>query len=533
MFSALLLTTFLTCAMPLSAQDGVEFGRLATEQRQVADQLRRLESLLGVLEERDRAEGRVERADLLQQAAERLAAAEESGDLAAVVEGLAREIGAMHSGNALEGQQKLIAVLQELLDFLISNERREQEILQMKSLEERLAALEKFIADQQQVLEQTEKLEEQLGQSGTPQPSENQPQADPTEPTDPTEESAQALDPSAAEQLEKLREELAKLQTELAEKLEEFNREQQRESGRKSEDAEKAQDAAEDAAEEMREQSAETEPKSPSEQLQEAIAKQQEALKNLEQAKKQTEKKFKQAKQAERDKILLDVEQEAERILALHREIDVTLAEVAAAVGEEVVPRSARAQLRQAAAAELDLALAATKMMATIDEAGADSFPFYINLLAQDHLRLSKTIGPPRYHLQASSLQVSAALTASWVSLIDAIRTERERNRLQMEQDQAEMPGGQSPPQDEQNMPLVNFALELQLLKRMQSSISDQLELLNNLQDAYQQVGLAMDQEELADLEQLLNRQKSLQLQFESMVARLSGIEEQQKAEDM
>jgi len=536
MLSALLLTTFMTCAMPFPAQDGVEFGRLATEQRQVADQLRRLESLLGVLEERDRAEGRVERADLLKQAAERLAAAEESGDLAAVVEGLAREIGAMHSGNALEGQQKLIAVLQELLDFLITNERREQEILQMKSLEERLTALDQFITDQQLLLEQTEKLEDKLGKNDTSQSSKNQEKTDPSGPSkeaEPSEETKEAPDPASAEQLEDLREELAKLQNELAEKLEEFNREQQRESGRPSEDAEKAQDAAEDAAEEMREQSAETEPKSPSEQLQEAIAKQQEALKELEQAKQQTEKKIKQAKQAERDKILLDVEQEAERILALHRGIESTLVEVAELIGEEVVPRSARAKLRQAAATELDLAIAATKMMATIDEAGADSFPFYINLLAQDHIRLSKTIGPPRYRVQASSQQVSAGITASWVSLIDAIRTERERIRLKMEQDQAEMPGGQSPPEDEANTPLVNFALELQLLKRMQSLISEQLVLMNNLQDAYQQVGLAMDDEELADLEQLLNRQKSLQLQFESMVARLSGLDEKHKAEDM
>jgi hypothetical protein len=500
--------------MPLPAQNEVEFGRLATEQRQVAEQLRRLENLLGVLAERDRQEGRLERAALLQQAATRLSAAEANGDLAAVVEGLAREIGAMHSGNALEGQQKLISVLQELLDFLIDNERREQEVLQMQALEGRLEALKDFIAEQKELLQQTEKLEQKL--------SEGESSSNPEK----------AQDAASEQELEQLREQLAELQTELAEKMEEFNREQQRDNGRKSESAEQAQDAAEDAAEDLREQSAETEPKSPGEQLQEAIEQQQEALEKLDQAKQQTEQQVKQAKKAKRDEILLDVEMEAERLLALHLEIDTQVRNIAVQVGDKVVPRSARAKLRQAAAAELDLALAATKMMAIIDDAGADSFPFYINLLAQDHLNLSKAIGPPRYHVRPSALQVSGGLTDGWNSLIDAIRTERERIRLQMEQGEnpATGPDGQ-PPADQ--TPLVDFALELQLLKRMQSSISDQLLLMSNLQEAYQQAGLEMGPEEIADLEKLLDRQQSLQLQFESMVARLAGIDEEDGVEDL
>lgn len=521
--------------MPLPAQNEVEFGRLATEQRQVAEQLRRLENLLGVLAERDRTEGRLERAALLKQAATRLDAAEATGDLAAVVEGLAREIGAMHSGNALEGQQKLISVLQELLDFLIDNERREQEILQMKSLLERLQTLEEFMAEQKQLLEQTQELEKQIRGS---EPSNNAENPEQQESADDTETETEPstdpnTEPAASEEvLEKLRKELAELQNELAEKMEEFNREQQRESGRKSETAENAQDAAEDAAEQLREQSAETEPKSPGEQLQEAIAQQQEALKNLEQAKKQTEQQVKQAKEAKRDEILLDVELEAERLLSLHLEIDAQLQDIAVQMGDKVVPRSARAKLRQAAAAELDLALAATKMMATIDNAGADSFPFYINLLAQDHIHLSKAIGPPRYHVKASSLQVSQDLADGWKSLIDAIRTERERIRLQMEQD-GDPASGAEGEQEEDQSPLVDFALELQLLKRMQHSISDQLLLMSNLQDAYLQAGLEMGPEELADLEQLLDRQQSLQLQFESMVARLAGIDEEDDVEDL
>lgn len=527
--------------MPLPAQNEVEFGRLATEQRQVAEQLRRLEHLLGVLEERDRKEGRLERAALLKQAAEQLAAAEETGDLAAVVEGLAREIGAMHSGNALEGQQKLIAVLQELLDFLIDNERREQEILQMQSMQERLEALEDFIAEQKQLLEKTQELEKQIGEEkseseksdGEKSDGEKSESAEPNE-APPSEDANKAEQPASEEDLEELRKELAELQNELAEKMEEFNREQQKDSGRKSETAEKAQDAAADAAEELREQSAETEPKSPSEQLQEAIAQQQEALKNLEQAKDQAEQQVKQAKEAKRDEILLDVEMEAVRLLALHLEVDEQLQDIAVQVGVNVVPRSARAKLRQAAAAQLELAYAATKMMSTIDNAGADSFPFYINLLAQDHIHLSKAIGPPRYHVKASALQVSQDLTNGWQSLIDAIRTERERIRLQMEQENTPPPGAEGEQgEEEDDSPLVDFALELQLLKRMQSSISEQLILMNNLQEAYLQAGLEMGPEEMADLEQLLERQQSLQLQFESMVARMAGIDEKGEVEDL
>ena len=541
MLSALLLATFTTCAMPLPAQNEVEFGRLATEQRQVAEQLRRLENLLGVLEKRDREDGRLERAAMLKQAGERLGAAEQTGDLAAVVEGLAREIGAMHSGNALDGQQQLISVLQELLDFLINNERREQEVLHMKSLENRLETLEKFIAEQKKLLEQTQELEQQISESessGNPEPSETPPESEKSENGEQPENAEQEkngteTEPTTSEEeLDKLRKELADLQNELAEKMEEFNREQQLESGRKSETSEKAQDAAESAAEELREQSAETEPKSPSEQLQEAIAQQQEALKELEQAKEQAEQQVKQAKEAKREEILLDVELEAERLLTLHLEVDAQLQEISVQMGDKVVPRSARAKLRQAAAAQLDLALAATKMMATIDNAGADSFPFYINLLAQDHIHLSKAIGPPRYHVKASALQVSADLTNGWRSLIDAIRTERERIRLQLEQGENPASGPEGE-QEQEDSPLVDFALELQLLKRMQSSISQQLILMTNLQDAYLQAGLEMGPEEIADLEKLLERQQSLQLQFESMVARLAGIDEEDDVEDL
>jgi hypothetical protein len=118
--------------------------------------------------------------------------------------------------------------------------------------------------------------------------------------------------------------------------------------------------------------------------------------------------------------------------------------------------------------------------------------------------------------------------------LIDAIRTERERIRLQMEQENTPPPGAEGEQgEEEDDSPLVDFALELQLLKRMQSSISEQLILMNNLQEAYLQAGLEMGPEEMADLEQLLERQQSLQLQFESMVARMAGIDEKGEVEDL
>ncbi|MCP4094576.1 MAG: hypothetical protein GY747_14155 [Planctomycetes bacterium] len=565
MLSALLLATFTTCALPMPQQDPVEFDRLASEQRQVAEQLRRLESLLGVLEQRDRDEGRDERADLLKLAATRLSASEATGDLAAVVEGVAREIASMHSGDALEAQQELIETLQELLDFLIDNERKEREILQMKSLEERAAALEEFIAAQKLLLEQTEELKsktdgsksadgkpgEQGEQNENGEQGENESEAETESGEQSESESGEKgennegeqneSDPNAEQnseadqELEQLRQELAELQSELADKLEQFNKEQQRSSGRKSESSEQAQDAAEDAGKELREQSAETSPKSPSEQLEEAIEQQKEALKNLESAKEQTEQQLNQSQKTEREEMLLNVEEEAKAILEKHREITALLDEISVQVGESVVPRSARAKLRQAAKEQQELSEAADKMVLMIDQAGADSFPFYINLLAQDHIRLAKQIGPPRYQVNASALHISNDLTNGWVQLIDAIRTERERIRRQLEEEM-KPPNQEGAPeegeQEKQEKPLVDFALELQLLKRMQGSITEQLLMLHERQIAYQQAGIDMGPEEIAELELLLDRQKSLQLQFESMVDRLSGIEEAAEVED-
>ena len=558
MLSALLLATFTTCALPMPQQDPVEFDRLASEQRQVAEQLRRLESLLGVLEQRDRDEGRSERADLLKMAAARLSASESNGDLAAIVEGVAREIASMHSGDALDAQQELIATLQGLLDFLIENERKEREILQMESLEERQAALEEFIAAQKELLEKTEKLQAKSadsksadGEQGEQNESgekndqeENGEKGEKGEKSDGEKGDGEKSEEGkkndaeqngekaeADEEIEQLRKELAELQSEFAEKLEQFNQEQQRESGRKSKSSEDAQDAAEQAAKELREQSAETAPKSPSEQLKDAIEQQKQALEDLEQAKEQTEQQLNQSQQTEREEMLLNVEKEAEQILEKHREIAALLEEVSVQVGESVVPRSARAKLRQAAKEQLELSETSDKMMLMIDQAGADSFPFYISLLAQDHIRISKQIGPPRYQVNASALHISKDLTNGWEQLIDAIRTERERIRLQLEAEMQAPPPGEGEP-EKQEKPLVDFALELQLLKRMQSSLTEQLLMLTQRQVADQQAGIEMGPEDIAELELLLDRQKRLQLQFESMVDRLSGVEETAEVED-
>ena len=78
----------------------------------------------------------------------------------------------------------------------------------------------------------------------------------------------------------------------------------------------------------------------------------------------------------------------------------------------------------------------------------------------------------------------------------------------------------------------MDFALELQLLKRMQGSITEQLLMLTQRQVAYQQAGIEMGPEDISELELLLDRQKSLQLQFESMVDRLSGLDEAADVED-
>ncbi|MHC4823108.1 MAG: hypothetical protein ACYTEP_03725 [Planctomycetota bacterium] len=497
---------------PLPAQDPVEFGRLATEQRQVAEQVRRLGALLEILESRDREEGREERADLLASARERLRGAEQTGNLASVVEGVARELSSLHTGNALEGQAELIQVLQELLDFLVETERKERQLAKEKALAERLEALKEFVDQQKDLLERTEELKEQKD----------------AETPDDASGSEAAPDP----ELQALQEELAELQNRLAQELNEFNREQEQDTGRQSKPAEEAEDATKEAAEKLRPKSAETGPQDPKKKLEEAIEKQKEALEKMQEAKEQAEDQQEKSDEAKRREALLNVMREAQIILDRHRSQEAQLAELVLAVTGDRVPRSARSSLRQVSLAERELSIAAEQLLLTIEEAGADSFPLYIHTLSQDHDLLAKEIGPPRYRLHGNALALAASLTADWEQLIEVIRIEQERIRKRLE-----APDSQGSPQEaedqQKEQPLVDFAMELQLLKRMQESVADRLSLLHQRLETYSRAGIELGPEESNELEMLLDRQSELHMHFDSMVRRLQGGEEGDQQEDV
>ncbi len=467
-----MLLFFLLSVLPLAAappQDPVEFGRLATEQRQVADQLRRLDQILELLEKQDRQDGRLERADLIAKARQSLGSAEGSTHLAAVVEGVARELAALHSGNALSGQAELIQTLQDLLDVLVETERQERLLAQEKALSQRIEALREFRARQQELLEQTEALQQQAKGD------------------------AQEEEASATEQQEALREALAEQQNRLAEDLKKFNQAQEQESGRKSEAAEKAQEAGKQAAEKMRSQSAEDQAQELSQQLEEAKKKQQEALDALDQAEQQAQQQKQRSEESKRREALLNVVREAQKILDRHQSLEQEMQKLAEENHGSRMPRSARSRLRQISLAEKELALATNQLMLTIDTAGADSFPLYIQGLQQDHDILARELGPPRYQLKERALGLAAGLTADWQQLIDVIRVEQERIRKRLD-----MPpgGGGGEEEDKKQRPLVDFAMELQLLKRMQTGLAERLDALHLRLQAYAAAGLELGPEE-------------------------------------
>lgn len=511
-------------------QDPVELGRLAAEQRQVAEQLRRLDSLLAVLQARDQEEGREDRAKLLAGARARLAEANENGsDLPSVVEALASELGSLRTGNALEGQTALLATLQELLDYLIQSEREDRERAFDKALEERGEKLDEFSSRQQQMLERTRLLKEQLAQDEAAS-DESSTDREENEGEESDKEKGEQDKTEAQAQREEAQRRLAEDQAALAQEIEEFNQEQAEQLGRTPESTKRAEEKSREAAEKLRQPGAEDQPAQTPEDLQEAEKKQQEALDALEQAREETQAQEQQNEQRKKKEALLDVEAAAVEILARHVEIDTAVRALTAVTDSGPVSRSSRARLRQAANEEQDLAQDAEDLLFTIERLGADAFPFYLMALAEDHRRLGGRIGPPRYKLDASTEMLSTQLIVGWESLIEAIRIEQERLRRQMEQPPNQSPPG---PEDDKEDPLVGFAVELQLLKRMQQQISTSLGRLQQQQATFAAAGIRLGPEELAELEMLLDRQAELQLQFESMLARLQGDGDTKEAEDL
>lgn len=556
LFVLSLAPSWVPALAPAAAQDPVELGRLAAEQRQVAEQLRRLDELLEMLENRDREQGRDERAALLAGARTKLAeGSAEGGDLASVVEGVAQELGALRTGNALEGQAALVEVLQQLLDFLVQSEMEERERAFDEALEERGKKLDEFASRQQQLLERTRLLQEQehksredaeASESESSEQESSEGDAPESEARESESQEREGEKPEGGEtaemrtedreRLDEARRRLAEEQAELAREIEEFNDRQQEQLGRNPQSTREAEDKSREAAQSLRQPGAEDQPPSPAqeqERLEQAEQQQQEALDALEQARQENDAQEQQNENRKMQEALLNVEEEATALLERHRLVDRDLRALKEAAGDGPVSRSARARLRQAANEEKELSHKADDLLFTIERLGADSFPFYINKLSEDHRRLAARVGPPRYLMDAQSEQLSQGLIAGWELLIDAIRVEQERLRRQMEQPD----GGQGPQPgqegDEEDSPLVGFAVELQLLKRMQDDVRTSLLRLEERQKVFAAAGIALGEDELAELELLLDRQAELQLQFESMVARLQESDRDPETEDL
>jgi ribonuclease D len=198
--------------------------------------------------------------------------------------------------------------------------------------------------------------------------------------------------------------------------------------------------------------------------------------------------------------------------------------------GTTRVPRSARVDLRGWASEQRSIAEEADSLLFEIREAGADSFPFLLRGLVDDHGLLARRIGPPKYRADTQSGELGARIQRDWERLVNAIRTEAERLRNKIEQPEqppqdGESPGeGEQPPQ--QPNPLVSVAAEVQLLKQLQEDLLERMQSLQSRRELLGSAGIELDEDDLAELEAVVDRQKRLRALFESILERLQDTGE-------
>ena len=265
-------------------------------------------------------------------------------------------------------------------------------------------------------------------------------------------------------------------------------------------------------------------------QQERAIAEQKSAEQALQEAIEQAEQELERIEKRQRLQELEDVRMLAEQILAKHREEEAAIQELLAA-GPEQLTRAQRARLRQVARAEEDLAVATQSLLIKIETLGASTFPFFLATIQQDHERLAREVGPPRLQLEPHAAELAADVTGNWETLIDVLRTEAERVNRELDQ-QRESSEGE--PEEEQPQPLVDFAQELQLLKRLQAGLARDLAWLRQKFATYGAAGIEAGAEEQHALGLLLERQLELRRQFEDMLARLqSATQETLPAKDL
>ena len=226
--------------------------------------------------------------------------------------------------------------------------------------------------------------------------------------------------------------------------------------------------------------------------------------------------------------------EKSEELLARHeRVMDGLGGLVGSLEGASRVPRSARVDLRTWSTEERAIAEEADALLFEIREAGADTFPFLLRGLVDDHQLLAKRVGPPRYRADAPAVEMGVRIQRDWTRLIDAIRTEAERLRKKLNEpeggeqqmDPGQQEGEQQEPPNEPS-PLVSVAAEIQLLKQLQADLLERMESLQRRRELLAEAGVELDEDDLAELEAVVERQKRLRTLFENILERLQPSEE-------
>jgi len=541
--------------LPPACQDPairqVPLEHLSGDQKKLADQARRLETLLEALEKRSREEGNPARADLLAGARQRLRNSGDVGDVISALERVAEDLNALRAGEALETQAELITSLQDLLDYLLERQRREQIDALRKAAAERRKILEGFAQTQSQLLDATGKLQSQENQAKKPDA--------------------------------RSRQDLARSQEALSEKIAELGKKREggepeagamkkaAEAGRQAAQAIDPKEAGKPAPAEpgkaaAGEKPGEPEPPSskpspakpspekpspdkpsssdrtpsktdpqarvdaplqPGQNLDRAQEQQKKALEALRQAARQASREEKQLQGMERREQLINVMLEASALLERHRKVMDPLKGFAAQNDDPRPPRSARVQLRQWSGEEQEIASAADSLRDKIQAGGADSVPFLLQALKEDHKRLAEAIGPPEYRTGDSQMALGDQITQGWEELIEALRTEAERQRQKIQTEGKEQDKGKK-----KNQPLVSFASELQLLKKMEEGLRNRMERLEQRREILQQAGVPLDSFDVEEIEQIVDRQGRLRILFEAILERLREAQQESDSED-
>ncbi|NQU48941.1 MAG: hypothetical protein HQ519_09870 [Planctomycetes bacterium] len=535
----LLLLLSLSAWTPTSAfaQDPVEFSRLSSDQRQLAEQVRRLEKILLALEQREELEGSKARVELLRSAREKLADIGDERPLATILEEVASDLTELRAGSALEQQAELIQILQELLDYLMETERQEQVQGLLEEAQRRAKEMRELADQQAKLREQTEALEKEEVANGKTEQAKR----------DALAEAQAKLNQKMRDLAQKEAGETGAEQTEEAADAGKQAEEDLRDDPKAGDEGEKSEEKAEtqpgEKSEEGSSEESETKPGQPKPQqsppgqskpsspqdLKEAQEHQKEAEEKLQQAADQAQAEAEQLADMQEMETLIDVLEKAEELAERHRRILGQFDELILSMnGASRVPRSARVQLRQWATEQKQIAAEAKDLLFEIREAGADSFPFLLQSIVEDHILLGKRIGPPRYRADKDNLDMAARLVVDWQRLIDAIRTEAERLRKKAEAP----PEGEGGEPEKKEEPLVSFAAEVQLLKSIQTDLRQRIEALRNRQDLLNQAGVKLDEDDLAELDQLAQRQKRLRSLFESILERMRA-EQDEAGEDV